>query len=97
MDAIKYVETDKFLQNALDSGKFARGLVPVKVLRNSTELVKFLQRAVSAYNISEIPKPGSPLDMCYRNGWLQAELAGDSTPKSSSHTVYVFASSLHRR
>lgn len=97
MDAFAYIQTENFLRSVLDSAKFSRGLVPVELLQNSVELAKFLRGAVSVNHVSGSPDPGSPLDLCYRNGWLQAELVRGSTPESSSRTVYVFSSPLHRR
>lgn len=91
MNAIKFLQTDKFLKAALDCVKFARGLVPEEVLRKMPDLVKFLQTAVSQNFVSGDPAPSMPLELCYRNGWLQGELFNDDS------TVYVSASPLHRR
>ncbi|OJJ78666.1 uncharacterized protein ASPGLDRAFT_138465 [Aspergillus glaucus CBS 516.65] len=91
VNAIKFIQTDKFLKAALNYAKFARGLVSEEVLQKMPDLVKFLQTAVSQNFVSGDPAPGTPLELCYRNGWLQAELSSDDS------TVYVFASPLHRR
>ena len=91
MNAIKFIQADKFLKAALNHAKFARGLVSEKVLQKMPDLVKFLQTAVSQDFVSGDPAPDTPLELCYRNGWLQAELSSDDS------TVYVFASPLHRR
>lgn len=91
MDALKFIETEKFLKAALDYAKFSRGLVQKKVLYKMPDLVKFLQTAVARNFVSGDPVPGTPLEFCYRNGWLQAELYNED------YTVYVFASLLHRR
>lgn len=85
------MHSEKFLRSVLGFAKFARGLVPAKLLQEKPELVKFLQSAVSQTFVSGDPDKNTLLDLCYRNGWLQAELSNDGT------TVYVFASSLHRR
>lgn len=92
MDAMKFIQTSKFISAVLNHAKFARGLVSEKVLQKMPDLIKFLQTAVSQNSISGDPDPGTPLELCYINGWLQAELSsGDGS------TVYVFASPLHRR
>lgn len=72
MDAIKFIQTDKFLKAALNYAKFARGLVLKEVLQKMPDLMKFLQTAVSRKFVSGDPAPGMPLELCYRNGWSQA-------------------------
>lgn len=90
---MRFIQTDDFLQAALDAPEFSCGLVPMKVLENSSDMIKFLQEAVTAndINISGRPAPESPLDICYTNGWLQAEMAEDYVNR-----VYFFRSPLHR-
>lgn len=90
VEAKNFIQTDKFLEAALNQAKFSRGLVSERLLRKMPDLVKFLRSAVSRNFVSGEPTPGTPLELCYRNGWLQAELFNDCT-------VYVFASPLHRR
>lgn len=85
------MQTDKFVEAVLNHAKLSRGLVSKKILYKNPDLVKFLQSVVSRNFVSGDPEPGTPLGLCYRNGWLQAELYNED------YTVYVFASPLHRR
>ena len=89
--AIKVIQTDEFVQSAIDTPKYGRGLVPNKILQENPDLVKFLQSAVSRTFVSGDPETDKALDLCYRNGWLQAELLNDGSG------VYIFPSTLHRR
>lgn len=70
LDAMRFIQTDDFSQAVLVSLEFSCGLVPMKILKNSPDMVKFLQEAVSAneINIYGRPAPDSPLDICYTNG-----------------------------
>lgn len=76
-DAMDFIQSDDFLRAALNTAKFSCGLVPMKALESSPNLIGFLQEAVSVDIIAGRPKPESPLDVCYTKGWLQAEMAED--------------------
>lgn len=78
--------------------KFGRGLPPSYFLQEHPDVVDFLQEAVVLTHVKGPAKPESPLGICYRQGWLQAELSEDGDEAITPvDTVYVFPSNLHKR
>lgn len=60
-------------------------------LQEYPELSDILRQVLASGSLSDdlIDNPG--LSMCYRNGWLQAELDGND------ETIYYFPTHIHRR
>jgi hypothetical protein len=89
-----------FIFNVTQHSAFSRGIPPARILQDNPNVAQFL-RKVLAFNQSDDKWQSDPaLEICYRQGWLQAELSkdeprglGDPTPK----IVYVFSSKLHQR
>ncbi len=79
---------------------FKRGIPPKGVLQDNPNITQFLQE-VLAFNRSEDKwQTNCALDVCYRRGWLQAELSEEESRDPSApepKTVYVFTSTLHRK
>ena len=83
-----------------------RGLPTRKLLQARPDVVEVFRHALlydRAEGTWEFNKEGKlcqtneAINDCYRNGWLQAELAELEDEYDEGTTIYVFASVLHRR
>lgn len=93
------MNSENFLLQVVQNAKFGRGLPQADYIQSHNDVVQFLRHAVT---VPHIPGPlikESPLDHCYRNSWLQAELSweNDDEITKSGSTLYVFSSILHKR
>lgn len=75
--------------------QFRHGIPSTEFLKKHPEVAHLLQEAS---HVGKLPEPGSPLEICYKNGWLQAELNGDPNDALAViPTIYAFPSNLHKR
>ncbi|KAK2792922.1 hypothetical protein FQN52_002600 [Onygenales sp. PD_12] len=93
-DARDYFADDNFLLDCFRNCQihgFERGLPRKKHLQDNPSVVEFLRSMVIIRQTSDSPENDPALNICYRQGWLQAELSTEGNP------VYGFATPLHRR
>ena len=70
---------------------FKRSLPQKRVLQKNPGLVQFLQNVLVSGNSADEMESNEALRLCYKRGWLQAEMLADE------RRVYVFPSKLHER
>ncbi|KAK2784931.1 hypothetical protein FQN53_008117 [Emmonsiellopsis sp. PD_33] len=93
-DARDYFADDNFLLDCFRNHKihgFERGLPRREHLQDNPSIVKFLRSIIITQQTREKPENDAALNVCYRQGWLQAELSTEGNP------MYGFATPLHRR
>ncbi|KAI9781194.1 MAG: hypothetical protein M1839_006302 [Geoglossum umbratile] len=98
--ALDLFKDSKFIFGVANHSAFNRGIPPAHILQDNPKIARLL-RKILAFNQSDDKWQTNPaLELCYRQGWLQAELSndepqdlGDPKPK----VVYVFSSKLHQR
>ena len=98
--ALDFLQSDNFVSNIIRHALFGRGLPPKKVLQDNPSITQFLQKVLTSNQSEDNWQSNHALEICYRHGWLQAELSEDESPDLSvpdPKTVYVFTSALHRR
>jgi len=98
--ALDLLEDGKFIFRVAHHRAFNRGIPPAYILQDNPNIAQFL-RKVLAFNQSDDEWQSDPaLEICYRQGWLQAELSGDEPQDlldPRPKIVYVFSSKLHQR
>ena len=87
-----------FLAQMIKTTQFRRGLPLADFLKKRPEVAHLFQEAVLPSHVGKLPEPGPPLEICYKKGWLQAELNGDPNDVLAViPTIYVFPPNLHKR
>ena len=72
--ALDLLEDGKFVSRIARHRAFNRGIPPRRILQENPNIAQFL-RKVLAFNQSDDKWQSDPaLEICYRQGWLQAEL-----------------------
>jgi hypothetical protein len=61
------------------------------MLQEFPDIGQYLQKVIAYNRSTDTLKDNMPLEICYRNGWLQAELSAEGK------TVYIFPTKLHQR
>jgi hypothetical protein len=98
-------EDTKLVSNLWLNPVFKRGLPASKFLQERPDVVEAL-RDVLLYNHvkgtwklndKQLYQANLSIDYCYRQGWLQAELAETKDKYGGEETIYVFPSVIHRR
>ncbi|KAL1966800.1 hypothetical protein VTN77DRAFT_3765 [Rasamsonia byssochlamydoides] len=91
-NALEFLENDRTMVSLFEDSPhgFVRGLPTEKVLRDKA-IAQFLRKTVASNESEDDPETNKALDVCYRNGWLHAQLTADE------RTVYVFPTRIHRR
>ena len=98
--ALDFLQSDNFVLNMIKHALFRRGIPPRKVLQDNPSITQFLREVLASNRSEDNWQSNHALEICYRQGWLQAELSEDELPDPSvpePKTVYVFTSVLHRR
>lgn len=80
----------KCFRDARNHG-FERGLPNKQYLKSNPSVASFLRHMVVAQQTDVSPDNDAALNVCYRHGWLQAELSADEC------TGYIFSTHIHRR
>jgi hypothetical protein len=97
---LDFLQSDNFVSNMTKHALFGRGLPLRKVLQDNPSITQFLREVLASNRSEDNWELNHSLEICYRQGWLQAELSGDESSDPSvpePKAVYVFTSALHRR
>ncbi|KAH0558586.1 hypothetical protein GP486_004759 [Trichoglossum hirsutum] len=97
---LNYLQSNDFLRTMIRDSVFSRGLPPKDYLRNNPDIAKFFREVLASGRSEHDPETHSSLAICYKQGWLQAELATDESENlvdPDPKPVYIFSSGLHRR
>jgi hypothetical protein len=95
----------KLVSNLTSHPVFKRGLPPIEILTERPDVVEALRnvllynriKGIWKFNDTQLYQANLSIDYCYRQGWLQAELAETGNEYGGAKTVYIFPSVLHRR
>ena len=91
--ALKFLDNDNDLFRCLSRGTqgFKRSLPKESFLAQNPEVVELFREVLVAGESTDSIDANQSLDLCYKRGYLQAEIS------STGQTVYVFATRIHMR
>ncbi|PGH34375.1 hypothetical protein GX50_02742 [[Emmonsia] crescens] len=90
----EFLSDDTSFLNCIENSKmhgFCRGLPEKYILQANPAVSQFLRELVVGLGSADNLNSNPALNMCYRRGWLQAELLEDNKP------IYIFSTGIHRR
>ncbi|OXV05280.1 hypothetical protein Egran_06952 [Elaphomyces granulatus] len=67
--------------------RFRRGIPPSDFLRDNPIVTQFLREVLVSNQSEGDPLSNKALDICYRQGWLQAELLDPSDPNPKTYLI----------
>jgi hypothetical protein len=92
-DARIFLDNNEKLFTCLSNGPqgFKRSLPKIDVLQENHAIAQFLQDVIAFHRSKDTLEENPSLNICYENGWLQAELS------AKGEIVYIFPTNLHQR
>jgi hypothetical protein len=79
---------------------FSQGIPPKDYFKDNLDIARFFQEVLASRRLEHDPEKHSSLAICYKQGWLQAELVTDESQNlvdPDPKPVYIFSSGLHQR